>query len=44
MTGLSISDILSDRAKLVRVFQIAFWASLVFLGIGYAMILMDLLG
>lgn len=44
MTELAISDILRDRGKLLRLFQIAFWASLVFIGLGYAIILMDLLG
>jgi len=41
---LALSDLMSDREKLLRLFQIAFWASLVFLGIGYAMIIMDLFG
>ncbi|MGD9962409.1 MAG: hypothetical protein AB7S97_00695 [Thermoplasmata archaeon] len=41
---MALSDIMSDRAKLLRLFQIAFWASLVFLAIGYAIIIMDLLG
>ena len=41
---MALSAIMNDRAKLLRLFQIAFWASLVFIGIGYAMILMDLFG
>lgn len=44
MTGLALTDILHDRVKLIKLFQIAFWASLVFLGIGYALILLDLMG
>ncbi len=41
---LSLSGILNDRVKLLKLFWIAFWASLVFLGIGYALIIMDLVG
>lgn len=38
-----MSDILSDRARLLKLFWVAFWVSLVFLGIGYFLILQDLL-
>ena len=41
---LSLSGILNDRVKLLKLFWVAFWASLVFLGIGYALIIMDLVG
>lgn len=44
MTELPLLDILQDRVKLLKLFWVAFWASLVFLGIGYALILMDLVG
>jgi len=30
--------------KLIKLFYIAFWVSLVFLGIGYAIIITDLFG
>lgn len=40
---MAISDILSDRVKLLKLFWMAFWVSLVFLGIGYFLILQDLL-
>lgn len=44
MTGLPLLDILHDRVKLLKLFWIGFWASLVFLGVGYALILLDLVG
>lgn len=44
MSELAFLDILHDRVKLLKLFWLAFWVSLVFLGIGYALILMDLIG
>ena len=44
MTELPLLDILNDRVKLLKLIWLAFWVSLVFLGIGYALILMDLFG
>jgi hypothetical protein len=41
---LALFDFLHDRAKLLRLFQIAVWVSLVFLAIGYIIIVQDLLG
>lgn len=41
---MALLDFLHDRVKLLKLFWIAFWASLVFLGIGYALILADLFG
>lgn len=44
MTKLALFDFLHDRAKLLKLFWLAFWVSLVFLAIGYFIILQDLLG
>jgi len=44
VTELPLLDIFHDRVKLLKLFWVAFWASMVFLGLGYALILMDLVG
>ena len=44
MTELPLLDILHDRVKLLKLIWVAFWASMIFLGIGYGLILMDLVG
>lgn len=40
---MRLSELLGDRATLLKLFWLAFWVSLVFLGIGYFLILQDLL-
>ena len=44
MTGTPLLDIFHDRERLMKLFLVAFWVSLVFLAIGYAIIISDLLG
>jgi hypothetical protein len=44
VTGLPLLDFLHDRVKLMKLFWIGFWAGLVFMGIGYAIMLLDLVG
>ena len=41
---MPLLDILHDRVKLLKLFWIAYWASLALLAIGYVIILLDLLG
>jgi len=42
--AMPLLDILQDRVKLLKLVWFAFWVSMVFLAIGYALIMMDLLG
>ena len=44
MTVSPLLDFLHDRVKLLKLFWIGFLAGLVFMGIGYALILLDLVG
>ncbi len=41
---MPFSDLLKDRTRLLWLFWIGFWASIVFLAIGYIIIVSDLLG
>lgn len=41
---MPLLDILHDRVKLLKIFRIVYWASLVLLAVGYALIFMDLFG
>jgi hypothetical protein len=41
---LRLEDLLQDRVKLLKLIWVAFWVSMVFLVIGYIMIIQDLLG
>jgi len=41
---LRLEELLQDRVKLLKLIWVAFWVSMVFLVIGYIMIIQDLLG
>ncbi len=41
---MRLEDLLQDRVKLLKLIWVAFWVSMVFLVIGYIMIIQDLLG
>jgi len=41
---LRLEELLQDRVKLLKLIWVAFWVSMVFLVIGYIMIIQDILG
>jgi hypothetical protein len=41
---VTLEDALRDRKTLVRLFQLAFWSSIVLMAIGFYIIIRDLLG
>jgi len=40
---MPLLDIFHDREKLMKLFIVAFWVSVIFLAIGYAIIISDVL-